>query len=186
VAEEAGRAVVVEKEVKKEYFAHATAVVDAGAVIGSGCKIWHFSHVMPGATLGDHCSLGQNVYVASSASLGARCRVQNNVSLYDGVSLADDVFIGPSAVFTNVKRPRADHPTPPEAFARTTVEAGATVGANATIVCGVTLGRRCVVGAGSVVTKDVPPYGVVYGNPATLRGWVGEDGEPVEERPSKE
>jgi UDP-2-acetamido-3-amino-2,3-dideoxy-glucuronate N-acetyltransferase len=155
---------------------HPTAVIDRGARIGAGTRIWHFCHVMAGARIGAGCVLGQNVFVAGSARIGDRCRLQNNVSIYDGVTLADDVFVGPSAVFTNVRNPRAavDRRA---AFELTTVEKGATIGANATIVCGVTIGAHALVGAGAVVTRDVPAHAIVQGVPARRSGWICRCGE---------
>ena len=157
------------------YFAHATAVIDPGCSIGSGSKIWHFCHLMPGCTLGENCILGQNVMVASGVSIGNGVKVQNNVSLYTGVTLEDDVFVGPSAVFTNVINPRSFVERKNE-FRPTTVCRGASIGANATIVCGVRIGMYALVGAGAVVTHDVPDYGVVKGNPARATGWVSRLG----------
>mmetsp|Transcript_12419 Transcript_12419/g.37888 ORF Transcript_12419/g.37888 Transcript_12419/m.37888 type:complete len:543 (+) Transcript_12419:58-1686(+) len=165
------------------YFAHETAVIDDGAHIGEGTKIWHFSHVMKGARLGESCNLGQNVLVASTAVLGKNVKVQNNVSVYDGVICEDNVFIGPSAVFTNVKNPRSEIQRKSE-YRRTVVRSGATIGANATIVCGVELGRYCFVGAGAVVTKDVSPYRVVYGNPAHEHGLISPEGNILTEETS--
>lgn len=158
-----------------EYFVHESSYVDDGAVIGEGTKVWHFTHVMPGARIGKKCVLGQNVNVGSKAVLGDRVKVQNNVSLYDDVVLEDDVFCGPSCVFTNVINPRSFVERKHE-YLRTHVRRGASIGANATIVCGVTLGEYCFVGAGSVVTKDVPAYALVHGNPARIRGWMCECG----------
>ncbi len=158
-----------------EYFVHESSYVDEGAVIGEGTKVWHFTHVMPGARIGKKCVLGQNVNVGSKAVLGDRVKVQNNVSLYDDVVLEDDVFCGPSCVFTNVINPRSFVERKHE-YLRTLVKRGASIGANATIVCGVTLGEYCFVGAGSVVTKDVPAYALVHGNPARVRGWMCECG----------
>ncbi len=159
----------------ESYFAHPTAVIDEGAVIGEGSNIWHFSHVMPGARLGKRCSLGQNVFVASTVVLGDGVKVQNNVSLYDGVICEEEVFIGPSVVFTNVKNPRSAIPRR-DAYLPTVVERGATIGANATIVCGVRLGAWSFIGAGAVVTKNVPAFGLVLGNPGNLAGWMSKAG----------
>ncbi|OON70829.1 acyltransferase [Hymenobacter sp. CRA2] len=157
------------------YYAHPTAVLDEGCRIGAGTRIWHFCHVSSGAELGEDCSLGQNVFVAGGVRLGRNVKVQNNVSLYAGVECADDVFLGPSVVFTNVLNPRAAvvrrHQYQPTRLGR-----GVSIGANATIVCGVTLGDYAFVGAGAVVTKDVPAYGLVYGNPARRRGWMSRAG----------
>jgi UDP-2-acetamido-3-amino-2,3-dideoxy-glucuronate N-acetyltransferase len=152
-------------------FIHPTAIVDPGAVVGDDCKIWHFSHVMAGARLGAGTTLGQNVFVGGAASVGARCKIANNVSLYDAVSLADDVFVGPSAVFTNVKTPRA-FVSRRHDYQPTVVERGASIGANATIVCGRRLGAYCFIGAGAVVTGDVPAYALFVGVPARFGGWV--------------
>lgn len=163
----------------ESYFAHPTAVIDPGATIGKGCKIWHFCHIMPGAVLGDDCSLGQNVFVASSVKLGCGVKVQNNVSLYDGVICADDVFLGPSMVFTNVRNPRSAISRKNE-FLSTVVGKGATIGANATIICGNNIGAYAFVGAGTVVTHPVPDYALVMGNPARQRGWMSEQGEKLE------
>jgi UDP-2-acetamido-3-amino-2,3-dideoxy-glucuronate N-acetyltransferase len=149
----------------KRFWAHRTAVIDRGARIGAGTKVWHFCHVMGGARVGPGCVLGQNVFVAATAVVGARCRIQNNVSVYDGVELDDDVFVGPSAVFTNVRTPRANVDRR-RAFERTLVGSGATIGANATVVCGVTIGAHAFVAAGAVVTRDVPAHALVSGVPA--------------------
>ena len=154
-----------------ETFIHPTAIVDPGARIGRGCSIWHFVHVMPGAGIGDNCMLGQNVYVGGKAVIGAGVRIQNNVSVYDDVTLEDDVFVGPSAVFTNVRNPRS-HVDRKNAYEATVVRRGASIGANATIVSGVTIGRYAFIGSGAVVTRDVPDYGLAFGTPARLRGWV--------------
>lgn len=153
------------------YFAHGTAVVDERCSIGAGTKIWHFSHVMSDCSLGERCVIGQNVLISPKCVVGSNVKIQNNVSVYTGVTIEDDVFLGPSMVFTNVINPRAYIERKSE-FRPTLVRRGASVGANATIVCGVTLGEYCLVGAGSVVTRDVSPYAVVYGNPARQRGWV--------------
>jgi UDP-2-acetamido-3-amino-2,3-dideoxy-glucuronate N-acetyltransferase len=155
----------------RPYFVHESAYVDEGAEIGEGSKIWHFSHVMKGARIGRRCVIGQNVNVDGGTVIGNNVKIQNNVSIYTGVVLEDDVFCGPSMVFTNVINPRS-HVERKDEYRRTLVKRGASIGANATIVCGVTLGRYCVVGAGGVVTRDVPDYAVVYGNPARVRSWV--------------
>ena len=157
-------------------FIHETAIVDAGAVIGEGTKVWHWVHVCAGAEVGARAVLGQNVYVGPGVQIGAGCKVQNNVSVYSGVTLEENVFVGPSAVFTNVRTPRADVERKDE-FATTIVRRGATIGANATIVCGVELGERCFVAAGSVVTRDVPPFTLVRGVPARIVGRVCACGE---------
>jgi UDP-2-acetamido-3-amino-2,3-dideoxy-glucuronate N-acetyltransferase len=161
-----------------DYFVHPSSCVDEGVVIGAGTQIWHFCHVMAHARIGAGCVLGQNVNVGSRAVLGNNVKVQNNVSIYDGVILEDDVFCGPSMVFTNVRTPRS-HVSRKDAYERTIVQRGATLGANSTIVCGVTIGRYAFVGAGAVVTKDVPPYALVLGNPARQRGWMCHCGEPL-------
>ena len=151
---------------------HPTAVVDAGASVGEGTRIWHFSHVQSGARIGRNCTLGQNVYVGSRVTIGDDCKLQNNVSVYEGVTLGNGVFCGPSCVFTNDLTPRARYPKGREHFVPTRVLDGASIGANATIVCGTTIGERAFIGAGAVVTKDVPDYAVVHGNPATVKGWA--------------
>lgn len=160
------------------YFAHPTAVLDDGCRIGAGSRIWHFCHLSSGAELGEGCSLGQNVFVADGVKLGRNVKVQNNVSLYSGVECHDDVFIGPSAVFTNVRNPRAAVVRRHE-YQPTVLSRGVSIGANATIVCGVKLGEYAFVGAGSVVTKDVLPYALVYGNPARQRGWISAYGHTL-------
>lgn len=157
-------------------FIHESAYVDAGAQIGDGTKVWHFCHVMPGAVIGERCSLGQNVVVMNGARLGNNVKVQNNVSIYEGVVLEDDVFCGPSMVFTNVGNPRS-HVSRRTEYEVTRVRRGTTIGANATIVCGVTLGEYAFVGAGSVVTKDVAPFALVTGVPAKRTGWMCQCGE---------
>lgn len=158
-----------------EYFVHPTAVVDEGCVIGSGTKIWHFSHLMSSCRIGERCNIGQNVVVSPSVVLGANVKVQNNVSLYTGVRCEDDVFIGPSAVFTNVKNPRSAF-NRRDQYLPTILRRGATIGANATIVCGIEIGAFAFVAAGSVVIRDVKPHSLVAGNPARHKGWMSEAG----------
>lgn len=153
------------------YFAHETAVIDQPCEIGTGTKIWHFSHVMRDSRIGERCNIGQNVVVSPRCVIGNNVKIQNNVSVYTGVIIEDDVFCGPSMVFTNVINPRSFIERKDE-YKTTLVKRGASIGANATIICGVTLGNYCVVGAGGVVTRDVPNYAVVYGNPARVRSWV--------------
>ncbi len=153
------------------YFKHETACVDEGAVIGEGSKIWHFSHVLKNTRIGKHCILGQNVAVGPDVVIGDKCKIQNNVSVYKGVTLEEEVFCGPSCVFTNVYNPRSFIERKDE-FRPTLVRRGATIGANATIVCGVTIGRYALIGAGAVVKNDVPDYGIVAGVPAKLKGWA--------------
>ena len=157
------------------YFVHSSAIVDAGAAIGEGTKIWHFCHIMPRAILGKACNLGQNVFVADDVVLGNNVKVQNNVSIYTGVICEDDVFLGPSMVFTNVINPRSAVKRQNQ-YLKTIVGKGATIGANATIVCGHNIGSYAFVGAGTVVTKDVPAYALVLGNPARQVGWMSEYG----------
>ncbi|WP_305883378.1 acyltransferase [Brevibacillus ruminantium] len=161
-----------------DYFVHESAYVDPGAKVGEGTKIWHFSHVMESASIGAHCSLGQNVFVGRHVQIGNRVKIQNNVSVYEGVFLEDDVFCGPSMVFTNVKNPRSAFPREPATdFAPTVVKRGATIGANATIVCGVTIEEWAFIAAGAVVTRDVPAYAAFAGVPAKQIGWMCECGE---------
>lgn len=164
----------------KDFFVHESSYVDGGVEIGKGTKIWHFSHVMKGSRIGENCTLGQNVLIGPNVVIGNNVKIQNNVSVYEGVTLEDDVFCGPSMVFTNVDRPRSAFPTDHSSYLRTRIKRGATIGANATIVCGHTIGEHAFVGAGAVVTKDVPAYAVVYGNPARIRGWACECGQPLE------
>ena len=163
---------------EKKYFVHPTSIVAEAAEIGEGTKIWHFTHVMSGARIGENCIIGQNVFIASGAILGNNIKVQNNVSVFDGVILEDDVFCGPSMVFTNVFNPRSFISRKKE-FRKTLVRKGATVGANVTIVCGNTVGQYAFIGAGSVVTKDVPDYALVYGNPGKVKGWVCQCAEEI-------
>lgn len=164
-----------------EYFVHESAYVDEGATIGQGTKIWHYSHVMPKAVIGKNCSLGQNVFVANHVTIGNGVKIQNNVSLYEGVILEDYVFCGPSMVFTNVKTPRSEFPrNTSDAYVTTLVKRGASIGANSTIVCGVTLHECAFVAAGAVVTKDVPAYAIVAGVPARIVGWMSAYGDPLD------
>lgn len=166
------------------HFAHESAYVDDGAQVGDGTKIWHFCHVSGGAKIGARCSLGQNVFVANRVTLGDNVKVQNNVSIYEGVVLEDDVFCGPSMVFTNVKTPRSAFPRNTAAdYLTTRVCRGASIGANATVVCGVTIGRWAFVAAGAVVTKDVAPYALMAGVPARRIGWACECGRPLGDPP---
>lgn len=159
-------------------FIHPTAVIDEGCRIGAGTKVWHFCHLMPGSVIGENCILGQNVFVANNVILGNRVKVQNNVSLYEGVICEDEVFIGPSAVFTNVTNPRSAVNRKGE-FKKTVIRKGATIGANATILCGIEIGEYAFVGAGAVVTKTVPAFALVTGNPAVQTGIMNEEGERV-------
>lgn len=159
----------------KGYFSHETAVIDNGSIIGQGTKIWHFSHIMPDSILGDKCNIGQNVVVSPDVTLGNNVKVQNNVSIYSGVVCEDDVFLGPSMVFTNIVNPRSAV-IRRDAYVTTHVRKGASIGANATIICGNELGKYCLVGAGAVVTKDVPDYALLVGNPARQIGSVSEYG----------
>ena len=162
-----------------DYTAHTTACVDDGAEVGAGTRIWHFSHIMPGARIGERCNLGQNVFVAADVVVGDNVKIQNNVSLYTGVVLEDDVFCGPSCVFTNVRNPRSQV-VRRHLYERTLVRRGASIGANATIVCGVTIGRYAFVGAGAVVNRDVPDYALMLGVPAARRGWMSRHGHRLE------
>lgn len=160
---------------------HETACVDAGALIGEGTRIWHFSHVMKDARVGEVCTLGQNVFVASGVQIGNNVKIQNNVSVYAGVTLEDDVFCGPSMVFTNVKTPRAAHPrnNPEGDYRPTLVKRGASIGANATILSGITIGENALIGAGAVVTRDVHPYAMILGVPGRQQGWACACGKPL-------
>jgi UDP-2-acetamido-3-amino-2,3-dideoxy-glucuronate N-acetyltransferase len=163
---------------KPTYFAHTTAVIDEGCDIGAGTKIWHFSHIMPNCKIGENCNLGQNVVVSPEVVLGKNVKVQNNVSIYTGVTCEDDVFLGPSMVFTNVINPRSAVNRKNQ-YAKTLVKKGATIGANATVVCGHDVGKFAFIGAGAVVTKDVPDYALIVGNPARQTGWMSEYGHKL-------
>src|ERR1700754_4958087 len=162
----------------KNFFAHPTAVIDEGAIVGEGTSIWHFSHLMKDSVIGSNCTIAQNVFIASDVILGNNVKVQNNVSLYDGVVCEDDVFLGPSCVFTNVVNPRSAVARKHE-FKKTLIKKGATIGANATIICGVTINKFAFVGAGSVVTKNITAYALVVGNPAKQIGWISEQGHKL-------
>ena len=162
-----------------DFFAHETAVIDQGVEIGTGTKIWHFSHIMTGSVIGENCNLGQNVVVSPEVTLGNNVKVQNNVSIYTGVICEDDVFLGPSMVFTNVINPRSAIKRREE-YLKTVVGKGATIGANATIVCGNDIGAFAFIGAGAVITKEVPPYALIVGNPGKQVGWMSEYGHRLE------
>jgi UDP-2-acetamido-3-amino-2,3-dideoxy-glucuronate N-acetyltransferase len=164
---------------EKEYFAHETAVIDDNCIIGKGTKIWHFSHIMSGCEIGENCNIGQNVVVSPGVKLGKNTKVQNNVSIYTGVICEDDVFLGPSMVFTNVINPRSAVNRKSE-YLKTHVKHGVSIGANATIVCGITLGEYCFIGAGAVVIKDVKPFALVVGNPSRQVGWMSEFGQRLD------
>lgn len=164
---------------EKEFFAHETAVIDEGCQIGKGTKIWHFTHVMPGCTIGENCNIGQNVVVSPGVKLGKNVKIQNNVSLYTGVICEDDVFLGPSMVFTNIVNPRSAIIRKDE-YVKTLVKKGASIGANATIICGHNIGEYALIGAGAVVTKEIPPYALVVGNPAKQIGWISEYGHRLD------
>jgi UDP-2-acetamido-3-amino-2,3-dideoxy-glucuronate N-acetyltransferase len=157
------------------YIAHPTSVIDEGCIIGKGTRIWHFTHIMPGCIIGENCNLGQNVVISPEVVLGKNVKIQNNVSVYTGVTCDDDVFLGPSMVFTNISNPRSAV-TRKNQYAKTHVGKGASIGANATIICGNNIGEFAFIGAGSVVTKDVPAYALVVGNPARQTGWMSEYG----------
>lgn len=163
----------------QDYFAHETAVVDTGCSIAKGTKIWHFSHIMTKAVIGEQCNIGQNVVVSPEVTLGKNVKVQNNVSIYTGVVCEDDVFLGPSMVFTNITNPRSAVVRKNE-YKKTLVQKGASIGANATIVCGNTIGGYALIGAGAVVIKNIPPYALVVGNPSKQIGWVSEYGHKLE------
>lgn len=161
------------------FFIHESSYADEGCVIGEGTKIWHFCHVMPGARIGKNCSIGQNVNIGSKAIIGDHCKIQNNISIYDDVILEDEVFCGPSMVFTNVINPRAFIERKHE-YKKTLLKRGCTIGANATIICGNTIGEYAMIGAGAVVTHDIPAYALAYGSPARIRGWVCKCGIRLE------
>jgi UDP-2-acetamido-3-amino-2,3-dideoxy-glucuronate N-acetyltransferase len=163
---------------EKKYFAHPTAIIDEGSEIGDGTKIWHFSHIMPNCKIGEQCNIGQNVVISPDVVLGRNVKVQNNVSIYTGVICEDDVFLGPSMVFTNVINPRSAVNRKNQ-YAKTVVKKGASIGANATVVCGHDIGRFAFIGAGAVVTKNVPDYALVVGNPARQTGWMSEYGHKL-------
>lgn len=165
-------------DMEKGYFAHETAIIDEGCSIGKDTKIWHFSHIMKDCAIGNNCNIGQNVVISPGVRLGNNCKVQNNVSVYTGVICDDDVFLGPSMVFTNVINPRSAIGRKSQ-YAKTHVMKGATIGANATIICGHTIGEYAFIGAGSVVTKDVKPYSLIMGNPAKQTGWMSEYGHKL-------
>jgi UDP-2-acetamido-3-amino-2,3-dideoxy-glucuronate N-acetyltransferase len=162
----------------QNYFAHPTAVIDDGCSIGEGTKIWHFSHIMSDCIIGETCNIGQNVVISPKVVLGKNVKVQNNVSIYTGVICEDDVFLGPSMVFTNILNPRSAI-IRRDQYVETLVEKGASIGANSTIICGIKIGKYALIGAGAVVTKDVPAYGLVVGNPARRTGWVSEYGHKL-------
>jgi len=164
---------------EKEYFSHETAVIDEGSRIGKGTKIWHFSHIMTGAEIGESCNIGQNVVISPGVRLGRNVKVQNNVSIYTGVICEDDVFLGPSMVFTNIINPRSAI-IRKDSYVSTIVEKGASIGANSTIVCGNRIGRYSLIGAGAVVTREVKPYALVMGNPARQTGWISEYGHKLQ------
>lgn len=163
----------------KDFFAHETAVIDEGCKIGAGTKIWHFTHIMPDCVIGERCNIGQNVVVSPGVILGNNVKVQNNVSIYTGVICEDDVFLGPSMVFTNIKNPRSAV-IRKDQYVKTLVKKGASIGANATIVCGITIGEFGFIGAGAVVVKDVKPYALILGNPGRHVGWMSEFGHRLE------
>ena len=164
---------------EREYFAHETAVIDDGSRIGKGTKIWHFSHIMTGSEIGESCNIGQNVVISPGVRLGRNVKVQNNVSIYTGVICEDDVFLGPSMVFTNIINPRSAI-IRKDSYVSTIVEKGASIGANSTIVCGNRIGRYSLIGAGAVVTREVKPYALVVGNPARQTGWISEYGHKLQ------
>lgn len=162
----------------KDYFVHESSFVDKGVQIGKGTRIWHFSHIQSGARIGAECILGQNVNVGNNVKVGNYCKIQNNVSIYEGVELQDYVFCGPSMIFTNIRLPRSEFPQQgSKYYEKTLVKKSASIGANATIICGITIGEYALIGSGSVVTKDVPAFALVIGNPGKITGWVSKIGE---------
>ena len=164
----------------KNYFIHETAIIDQNVYIGDDTKIWHFSHIQHGATIGSNCTFGQNVNIGKNVKIGNYCKVQNNVSIFEGIELEDYVFCGPSMVFTNIKRPRSEFPqNKGEYYEKTVIRKSVSIGANATIICGITIGKYAFIGAGSVVTKDIPDYALVIGNPGVLAGWVNRYGDKL-------
>ena len=167
-------------ENKKKYFVHESSYVDEPCEIGEGTKIWHFSHIQKKSKIGKNCVFGQNINVANNVTIGDFCKIQNNVSIYEGVILEDYVFCGPSMVFTNILDPKCKYPqVGSQYYIKTLVKEGASIGANATIICGHTIGRHCIIGAGAVITKDVPDYALVIGNPGKIVGWVSEAGKKL-------
>lgn len=167
-------------ENKKNYFLHESSYVDEPCEIGEGTKIWHFSHIQKNSKIGKNCVFGQNINVANNVTIGDFCKIQNNVSIYEGVILEDYVFCGPSMVFTNILDPKCKYPqVGSQYYIKTLVKEGASIGANATIICGHTIGRHCIIGAGAVITKDVPDYALVIGNPGKIAGWVSEAGKKL-------
>ena len=164
----------------KNYFIHKSSYIDTDVIIGGGTKIWHFSHIQSGASIGNNCSIGQNVNVGNNVIIGNNVKIQNNVSVYEGVELEDYVFCGPSMVFTNIKLPRSEFPQRGTKFySKTLVKKSATIGANATILCGVTIGEYALIGSGTVVTKDVSPFSMIMGNPGRISGWINKKGEKL-------
>jgi len=162
-----------------DYFLHESSYIDKNVEIGKGTKIWHFSHILSNVIIGENCIIGQNVCIGPNVKIGNNVKIQNNVSVYEGVTLEDDVFCGPSMVFTNVYTPRSAHPKKKEEYLKTLVKKGVTIGANSTIICGITLGKYSFVGAGSVTTKDIPAYSIVYGVPSRIEGWICECGNKL-------